>query len=243
MSYLQKIEHWSNNEFPRRLLLSGFGSSWELAVKIAAQMQGVEIETINAGIEADTLCLKDLGTSFKVGEDHNPDRDTARGLIEWVNQTPVKPRRIVILENIERASNTALQCLLKVLEEPPKNAQFLITTQNHHRLLPTIISRVTTLSVPHNFDEFPISAVVKHFLESDDLLSKFSEIELLRKAQKEDKAAKPIAQFVDDLLLHARFFPQYQSHLETIFKAQQSLNQNLNAKLVLERLAIELTPR
>jgi len=241
MTYQQKLDHWTKTQFPQRLLLSGFGSAWEKTIQIASIIQGVDATKISSGIHADTLCLADDGQSFKVGADHHPDRDTARGVIEWISQTPVSPKRIVILENIERASNTALQSLLKILEEPPKNAQFLITTQNHHRLLPTIISRVTTISLPYDFDNFAISTEVKDFLESPDLLLKFNQIERLRKEAKEDKESKPIMGFVDNLLLHARFFPQYQAHLESIFEARQNLQRNINAKLVLERLAIRLT--
>jgi len=242
MTHLDKIAHWQSTTFPQRLLLSGFGASWDLAVSIAAGLQNTSEKEIRAGIHADTLLLKDEGLSFKVGAEHQPTRDTARGLIEWINQTPVSERRLVILEHIERASNTALQALLKVLEEPPARAQFIITTRNHHQLLPTIISRVTTLAVPHNFDDFPISAEIKDFLESPNLLLKFSQIEVLREAQKTDKASKPMHAFADQLLLHARFFPQYQNHLEAIFEARQNLDRNLNPKLVLESLAINLTP-
>jgi len=230
-----------SSKVPQRLLLSGFGSSWNQAIEIAAHLQEQAPETIQQGLHADTLCLKDDGQSFKVGNDQNPDRNTARGLIEWINQKPVSPHRIVILEHIERATDTALQALLKVLEEPPGRAQFIITTQNHHRLLPTVISRVTQVTIPHNFDNFDLSVEVKDFLESPDLLLKFKVIENLRAAEKEDKTHKPILTFVDHLLLHARFFPQYQAHLESIFEARQDLDRNINAKLVLEMLAIQLT--
>ena len=236
---VQKILNSKN--IPQRLLLSGFGSSWESAVTIAAHLQAVNPQIIEQGLHADTLCLSDDGQSFKIGNDQNPDRNTARGLVEWINQKPVSPHRIVILEHIERATNTALQALLKVLEEPPGRARFIITTQNHHRLLPTVISRVTQVTIPHNFDNFELSAEAKDFLESSDLLLKFKVIENLRAQEKEDKTHKPILTFVDHLLLHARFFPQYQPHLESIFEARQDLDRNLNAKLVLESLAIQLT--
>ena len=234
--HINKLE-----KIPQRLLLSGFGSSWNQALVIAAKLQECPEKTIEQGLHADTLCLKDDGQSFKIGNDQNPDRNTARGLVEWISQKPVSPHRIVILENIERATNTALQALLKILEEPPGRAQFIITTQNHHRLLPTIISRVTQVTIPHSFDDFDLSVEVKDFLESPDLLLKFKVIENLKAAEKEDKTHKPIVTFVDHLLLHARFFPQYHPHLESIFNARQDLDRNINAKLVLEMLAIQCT--
>ena len=226
---------------PQRLLLSGFGSSWESAIAIAAQLQTAPPHVIKQGLHPDTLCLSDDGQSFKIGNDQNPDRNTARGLVEWISQKPVSPHRIIILEHIERATNTALQALLKILEEPPGRARFIITTQNHHRLLPTIISRVTSISIPHNFENFTPSTESQQFLESHDLLLKFEIIENLRTQEKADKAHKPILTFVDHLLLQARFTPQHQAHLEKIFEARQDLDRNSNPKLVLESLAIQLT--
>ena len=242
MSNTPQIQNWiKQGTIPQRLLLSGFGSGWNLALELASTLQDCPLTQIQEGIQGDTLCLKDDGQSFKIGNDQNPERNTARGLVEWINQKPVSPHRIVILENIERSTDTALQALLKVLEEPPGRARFILTTQNHHRLLPTIISRVTQVTIPHNFDNFDLSVEAKDFLESPDLLLKFKIIENLRAAEKEDKTHKPILTFVDHLLLHARFFPQYQTHLESIFEARQDLGRNINPKLVLEMLAIQLT--
>lgn len=241
-SFPPKLQHaLKQNALPARLLLSSFGQSWDLSLALAAELQGLPIKAIEQGQHADTLCLRDEGLSFKVGAEHKPEQNSARGLIEWISKKPVSPRRIVILEHVERASDTALQALLKILEEPPSRAQFILTTQNHHRLLPTILSRVTLHTVPHNFDDFPVSAEVKDFLESPDLMLKFTQINNLRIQEKEDQTGKPIMDFVDQLLLHARYFPQYHQHLEKIFQARQNLQRNINPKLALETLAMELT--
>jgi replication-associated recombination protein RarA len=50
--------------------------------------------------------------------------------------------RIYFLENFHLSSIPAQNSFLKLLEEPPSNVQFVLTTDNKNSLLPTIISRV-----------------------------------------------------------------------------------------------------
>jgi DNA polymerase-3 subunit delta' len=49
--------------------------------------------------------------------------------------------RLVIFYNMEKATKEAQNALLKVLEEPPKNTQIVLTVPNREMLLPTIVSR------------------------------------------------------------------------------------------------------
>ena len=129
-----KIEQWlKNNYCPQRLLLSG-PNGLAVAFEIAKRYGAVDAKMLAQNIHTDTLILRDEGTSFKIGEDQSRDPNSARGLITWVSQKPVAKHRLIILENFERASREAPQALLKILEEPPPQALFLFTTQNHHRV-------------------------------------------------------------------------------------------------------------
>ncbi len=239
-----KIEHWLKNQsLPQRLILSGGRGVFDMAINMAAELNQTQKEKIEAGIEADILCLKDNGESFRIGQEQNPEPNSARGLIEWANKTPVAAYRIVILENFERASREAPQTLLKTLEEPPPKAVFVFTTHNHHQILPTILSRMTTVVIPTNFDEFSLIPEVKIFLESHDLMKKFHIIEALDKAVKKNKNKKELLDFLENLILHARYFPQYQGALEAIFQAQKDVLNNLNPRLTLEHLALNLNQR
>lgn len=49
--------------------------------------------------------------------------------------------KIYLLSQAEKLTPEAANCLLKVLEEPPPGTVFLLTADNPHRLLPTILSR------------------------------------------------------------------------------------------------------
>ncbi len=50
-------------------------------------------------------------------------------------------RNVIILTNIETMRAEVANAFLKILEEPPPNLMFLLTTDNPNALLPTIISR------------------------------------------------------------------------------------------------------
>lgn len=50
--------------------------------------------------------------------------------------------RIYFLQNFHQSSLPAQNSFLKLLEEPPSNVQFILSTDNKNSLLPTIISRV-----------------------------------------------------------------------------------------------------
>jgi len=75
--------------------------------------------------------------------------------------------RIYYLENFHLSSIPAQNSFLKLLEEPPSNVQFILTTDNKNNLLPTIISRVKIIKLQENekrgnvnkfvFDETKIS--------------------------------------------------------------------------------------
>ena len=57
-------------------------------------------------------------------------------------------RRVVIVDSIDDMNPSAANALLKVLEEPPKNAILLLVSHAPARLLPTIRSRCRELRLP-----------------------------------------------------------------------------------------------
>jgi DNA polymerase-3 subunit delta' len=56
-------------------------------------------------------------------------------------------RRVVIVDAAEEMNQNAANALLKMLEEPPKNATLLLVSHQPSRLLPTIRSRCRTLTL------------------------------------------------------------------------------------------------
>lgn len=65
-----------------------------------------------------------------------------RGLNDFVHQSSHQSsRRVILISSVERLTTAAANGLLKMLEEPPENTHFLLSTDKPHRLLPTIRSR------------------------------------------------------------------------------------------------------
>ncbi len=68
--------------------------------------------------------------------------DDVRELIDGIKFAPVKSKyKIFIIDECHQLSKSAVNALLKTLEEPPAHAIFLLATTESQKMLPTIISR------------------------------------------------------------------------------------------------------
>ena len=55
--------------------------------------------------------------------------------------------KVYLIEKAETMTRDAANCLLKILEDPPPDTKFLLTTVNSYNLLPTIVSRCQLLTL------------------------------------------------------------------------------------------------
>lgn len=68
--------------------------------------------------------------------------DEIRELREGIKFSPVKEKyKVFILDEAHQLTKEAVNALLKILEEPPSHAIFIMATTEIHKMLPTIISR------------------------------------------------------------------------------------------------------
>lgn len=68
--------------------------------------------------------------------------DEIRDLRDRVNLAPASGRsKVYIIDEVHMLTTEAFNALLKMLEEPPEHAVFILATTEKHRVLPTIISR------------------------------------------------------------------------------------------------------
>jgi len=91
-------------------------------------------------------CLKVLADShpdvLKYPKDKNFVVDDANSITAHACEIPmISDKKIIIINNIDEATNQAQNKILKTLEEPPKAVIFLLTAKNESKILPTIISR------------------------------------------------------------------------------------------------------
>lgn len=74
--------------------------------------------------------------------------DLIRSASEFVTTTSqLLGNKVVVIENIERMTESASNSLLKTLEEPSQNTYLLLSTNKPNRLLPTITSRCEKIRI------------------------------------------------------------------------------------------------
>ncbi len=71
--------------------------------------------------------------------------------------------RVYVIKNIEYASKSILNSLLKFVEEPPKGVYAIFTTRNYNAVIPTIRSRCFSIYLPKD------EQAVDQYLNSKDL--------------------------------------------------------------------------
>ena len=69
-------------------------------------------------------------------------------------------RKVYILENVQNMGEPAQNALLKILEEPPAYAVFLLTCDSAGQLLPTVLSRSAVLRVNTLGEEEAVAAAL-----------------------------------------------------------------------------------
>ena len=80
-----------------------------------------------------------------------------REMTEWLQTAPFWDKKIVLIENLERANKStwwaAMNALLKTLEEPLPQRVIIATVQEETQILPTILSRAIVLHFSQLSDE------------------------------------------------------------------------------------------
>ena len=148
----------------------------------------------------------------------------------------------IVIRRIDQATPEAANALLKILEEPQANIYYLLTAENQHSVLPTILSRCqiikdqTKLQNKTNKNNHEILS----FLDLP-LTEKFRQIENLR--QREEALV-----FLENLLYNCQqnLIKQKQGFRKTartlvlLEKTRKALLQNGNVQLQLTNLLINL---
>ena len=79
-------------------------------------------------------------------------------------------KRIFILANAESMGVEAQNALLKIIEEPPPHAVFILTVQDTGALLPTVLSRVVTVPI-NPVDDDTVRNFVKEKTNDGELIN------------------------------------------------------------------------
>ncbi|MBE6345547.1 MAG: DNA polymerase III, partial [Spirochaetaceae bacterium] len=69
-----------------------------------------------------------------------------RKISTWAHFRSETGKKVIIIEKADRMQDSVRNALLKILEEPPTDVLFLLTTNRRSAIMPTILSRVRTYS-------------------------------------------------------------------------------------------------
>lgn len=67
-----------------------------------------------------------------------------RNAASWARLKSVSGKKTIIIENADRMLESVRNAMLKILEEPPEDTVFILTTSRRNAVMPTILSRVRT---------------------------------------------------------------------------------------------------
>ncbi|MCM1321972.1 MAG: hypothetical protein NC041_08415 [Bacteroides sp.] len=86
----------------------------------------------------------------------------------WAHYSAADGKKVLIIENADRMQDSARNALLKILEEPPDDAVFVLTTARRSAIISTILSRVRTYAFYERTAAEQREVVERVFHESGD---------------------------------------------------------------------------
>ena len=132
---------------------------------------------------------------FELDAASNNSVDDIRKLIEQVRIPPqVGNYKVYIIDEVHMLSTAAFNAFLKTLEEPPKNAIFILATTEKHKIIPTILSRCQIF----DFKRITISDIreyLKYIAEQQGIEAEDEALQII--AQKADGAMRDALSIFD----------------------------------------------
>lgn len=146
--HLQKIENDLGRLIKEKSLFQAylfFGEDMRSVVDFAQRLaHAVEYGTF----EKDEKFLNDF-LEVKPEEKESVGIGEVRALQKFLYQKPISsPKRIAILHPADALTDEAQSALLKIIEEPPKDALIILVAHAADSILPTIASRVHVVYFP-----------------------------------------------------------------------------------------------
>ncbi len=126
-----------------------------LAKELAKEILEVEKEQIENNNHPDFMCIEPDGNSLKI--------EQIRDLQKKVQEKPIiSNKKVYIIDDAEKMTTEAQNCLLKTLEEPPSFVTIILIGNNENAFLSTIKSRCMILHFQPIEDE-----LMKQYLEKN----------------------------------------------------------------------------
>ena len=180
------------NKYPNKLLLSGLkgiGKStlaYHFINYVLSENENQKYDLKNLKIYTDSPTYKTILNKSNpnlinidiISDKKSIDINQIRELIHTLNKSSFNKRpRFVLIDNIELLNTNSINALLKVLEEPNKNINFILIN-NNKKIVPTLLSRCINYKINITHKEcFDISNQLLgqklNSLINDDLINYF----------------------------------------------------------------------
>ena len=156
--------------------------------------------------------------------------DDIRSLREGIKFAPTKLKyKVFIIDECHQLSKDAANALLKILEEPPSHAIFILATTEIHKMIPTIISRCQRFDFRKlSFSE--ISGKLKKIVKNEK--AKVDDAVLNLIASNSEGSIRDAEGFLDQVLTYAGILNKENIKVEDIEKLLGLVNINLVSELV-----------
>lgn len=166
--------------------------------------------------------------------------DQIRGLIHQVSLKPHSSSyKLVIISQAENLTLEASNALLKILEEPPCHSIIVLLAHHEKNLLPTIVSRCQRMRIRDEFRE-ELEPEWINVLKEINKMSIKEKFDLAQKLSQDRNLARILDQW---LIFYRRRLlkgEEISLMIEKISRARRLLKTNINTRLLLENLLLEL---
>ena len=106
-----------------------------------------------------------VGECTKIADSYNSDNipiDQIRRINIWA-RTASDSKKIAVFENADAMGESSRNSLLKLLEEPPSDCYFILTTSRKGAIIPTVLSRVRVFNFPERNREESVEVISRIF--------------------------------------------------------------------------------
>ena len=164
--------------------------------------------------------------------------DDLRNLRAYLKLNIVKPTAIVI-HNIDKATNEAVNGFLKSLEEPQKNITYILTAASRYGIPETIISRCQVIILTGDNTDKNIKALVGFLKKTES--EKLKEISLIKDRESAVLFVKELSkQSINALHLNEVNLKRASIFIEELDNTYSTLMKNGNVNLALTNFVLNI---
>lgn len=165
--------------------------------------------------------------------------DVVRNIATWSHVSTSGPAKVVILEEAHTLPDGARNSMLKVLEEPPENVWFILTTTRRGAIMPTLLSRLRCFALPRRTALEQQDVMRRVYRHNDDALP--PSLDEFFRSVPEANHQRWVALATRIAAIHQRTPPQDLADLLAEVREQlKQGNQRGNSEILLHEIAAQL---